>query len=113
MSDEPATKNVDGLGSEVRKRRSHAERREFANVVLHWAASANAMRAVVDKLDGSIESLRGTGEALDVLERDRKVALILKTVAQFAETERLSVATRGYLQTLAETLMAIGTESPK
>lgn len=103
-------KNGDGI---VRKRRSHAERREFANVVLHWAASANAMRAVVDRLDASIESLRGVGETLDVLERDRKVTSILKVIDQFAETERLSAATRGYLQSLAENLMAMDPEGAK
>ena len=117
MSDEGTKPNDDGVdvqaGGRGRARRSHAERREFANVVLHWAASANAMRAVVDKLDASIESLRGTGEALDVLERDRKVSLILATIRQFAETERLSLVTRGYLQELAESLMAMSKEPPK
>jgi len=114
VSDESDAKNVDGGNLRAdRPRRTQAERREFANVVLHWAASANAMRAVVDRLDSSIESLRGTGQALDLLERDRKVSAILNTIGQFAETERLSVETRGYLQALADNLMAMGQKPPK
>lgn len=115
MADE-STSPKDGVGDgddSGRKRRSHAERREYANVVLHWAASVNAMRAVVDRYDQSVESLREAGATLDVVERDRKVAAILKTTNLFAETEKLSAETRGYLGALAATLMAMKQEPPK
>jgi hypothetical protein len=105
-----STSPKDGVGDGDgggRKRRTLAERREFSNVVLRWSASVNAMRAVVDAFDQSVESLRGTGESLDVLARDRKVAAILKTIATFAEAERRASETRDYLQSLAEYLMAM------
>ncbi len=105
MADEGADpKDGDGDG---RSRRSLAERREFANVVIRWRENINAMRSVVDAFDESFESLRGVGESLDVLARNRKVAAILKTIEAFAEAERRSLEARGYLQDLAEFLMAM------
>lgn len=109
MSDEN-TRPKDGVGDgddSGRKRRTVAERREFQNVVLRWTQSINAMRSAVDAFDQSVESLREVGESLDVLARNRKVSSILRSIATFAEAEARAAETRGYLQDLAEFLMAM------
>lgn len=87
--------------------RSRAERREFADVILAWAAAIASMRSVLEGWEQSISALQTTGGTLVGLDRDRKVADLLNTTEQMHVTEELSAETRAYLDAIATRLRGL------
>lgn len=93
-----------GTGGDDGGQRRRAERVDFANLIFQWAATVEAMRAVVDAWDVSITNMRETDTSFGRDARNRKIAAALKTIEQFRESEKLSKATRDHLQLLIERL---------
>jgi hypothetical protein len=95
----PKRSGGDDVGEQQRR-----ERVDFANLILQWAATVEAMRAVVNAWDVSIANLRGTDSAFSRDARNRKIAAAVKTIEQFRASEKLSKAARDHLQFLIEKL---------
>jgi hypothetical protein len=89
-----------GSGADDVGDRRRRERVDYANLILQWAATVEAMRAVTDAWDVSIANLRETDTAFGQDSKNRKIASAVKTIEQFRESEKLSEATRRHLQLL-------------
>jgi hypothetical protein len=103
MADDENSK-PEGDGDGYRERQQRRERVDFADLILHWAATIAAMRAATDAWDVSITNLRGTDTAFSRDARNRKIAAAVKAIDQFRVSEKLSEATRNHLQLLIERL---------
>lgn len=83
------------------------DRRAFADIVLHWAATVAALRFLVDSWDISISAMCESRDAGQRDDRDRQVVAALKTIAHIERAQTLSTETIAHLRDLVASLQKV------